>query len=189
MTKSEDFLSPNLKYKFTPEKQDQFFAFVEKTGNVTAGARHVGVSKAAVFYRVNKDPAFAKRLLEARELAVARLEQEAVRRAVEGVDRPIYQQGALVGVERVYSDNLLLALLKANDPKKYGRDGGDGGGGLVVNIVSMDPERTKATIEVKAQGGALPALPGENDFIPDSQIIDAMDQQVQIANMSEDDDG
>jgi hypothetical protein len=35
------------------------------------------------------------------------------------VKRPIYQGGKLVGHDVVYSDNLLLALLKARRPEKY----------------------------------------------------------------------
>lgn len=54
-----------------------------------------------------------------RQIAVA-LESEAVRRAVEGVQEPIYSKnGKLVGHRRKYSDALLLKLLEANNPEKF----------------------------------------------------------------------
>jgi hypothetical protein len=52
-------------------------------------------------------------------LAVGALEDEALRRAVEGVEEPVYQGGKQVGVIRKYSDALLMFLLKAARPEKY----------------------------------------------------------------------
>jgi hypothetical protein len=49
----------------------------------------------------------------------SRLEDEAVRRAYEGVERPVFQGGKQVGVVREYSDTLLIFLLKALRPEKY----------------------------------------------------------------------
>lgn len=42
-----------------------------------------------------------------------------MRRAVEGYQRPVYQKGELVGHETVYSDNMLLTLLRARAPDVY----------------------------------------------------------------------
>lgn len=47
------------------------------------------------------------------------LEQEAKRRAVDGTDKPVYQQGMVVGHIREYSDTLLIFLLKARKPLTY----------------------------------------------------------------------
>jgi hypothetical protein len=44
------------------------------------------------------------------------LEDEARRRAFEGVPKGVYYRGALVGYERKYSDRLLVQLLKAHPP-------------------------------------------------------------------------
>jgi hypothetical protein len=38
---------------------------------------------------------------------------------VEGVDKPVYQGGVLVGYVREYSDQLLVTLLKAHRPEKF----------------------------------------------------------------------
>ena len=42
-----------------------------------------------------------------------------MRRAVDGVEEPVYQGGQLVGTKLVYSDTLLGKLLNANRPAKY----------------------------------------------------------------------
>ena len=46
------------------------------------------------------------------------LEGEARRRAT-GISRDIYYAGEVVGAERVYSDTLLIFLLKAHRPAKF----------------------------------------------------------------------
>ena len=60
------------------------------------------------------------------------LEDEAVRRAKEGVEEPVYQGGKLVGHVQKYSDTLLIFLLKGAKPQKYGdkvrHTNGDGDG-------------------------------------------------------------
>ena len=48
-------------------------------------------------------------------------EDEAYRRVVEGVPRPIYKQGVQIGERRVKSEGLLKFLLVANVPDKYGK--------------------------------------------------------------------
>lgn len=68
------------------------------------------------------DPDFAEQVEEAQLFAAEVLEQEARRRAVEGVDRDVYYKGEVVGVETQYSDTLLIALLKANNPTKFNQN-------------------------------------------------------------------
>ncbi len=45
------------------------------------------------------------------------LEDEATRRAIEGVKKPVYQGSKKVGEILHYSDTLLIVLLKAQAPK------------------------------------------------------------------------
>ena len=45
------------------------------------------------------------------------LEAEARRRAVTGVEKPVYYKGKVVGSTTKYSGKLLMFLLKAHDPK------------------------------------------------------------------------
>jgi hypothetical protein len=52
------------------------------------------------------------------------LEAECRRRGRDGVEDPVYYQGAVVGYHRRYSDACLLALLKAHRPDRFtGRAG------------------------------------------------------------------
>lgn len=58
-----------------------------------------------------------------RQTAIA-LEEEARRRAMDGVLEPVYGKVGLLGYRRRFSDSLLIELLKANDPDKFGRGQG-----------------------------------------------------------------
>lgn len=69
-----------------------------------------------------RDPDFAAEVQEAREEADALLEHTAWLRAVQGVDKKLFQRGVQVvdaegnpGVETVYSDKLLEMMLAARD--------------------------------------------------------------------------
>lgn len=47
------------------------------------------------------------------------LEDEARRRAVDGIERPVYQGGVLVGAVTEYSDTLLAFALRGKKPETY----------------------------------------------------------------------
>jgi hypothetical protein len=51
---------------------------------------------------------------------IEKLEFEADRRAVEGIRKPVFYKGQIVGETWEYSDRLLMFRLKALDPEKYG---------------------------------------------------------------------
>ena len=52
--------------------------------------------------------------------ATEHLEREAWRRAHDGIAEPVFQHGKQVGTIQRYSDNLLMFLLKARAPDRYG---------------------------------------------------------------------
>jgi hypothetical protein len=58
---------------------------------------------------------------EAAEEATETLEAEAWRRAEHGVTKPIVSNGRVVCYVQQYSDMLMLALLAARRPEKYGK--------------------------------------------------------------------
>jgi hypothetical protein len=66
-----------------------------------------------------EDKEFAAEWDRALELAVGMFEDEAARRAVHGIDKPVFYQGEQCGVIREYSDTLLTVLLKAHKPDMY----------------------------------------------------------------------
>ena len=114
--------------KLTKARQERFLTSLAKTGNVTAAVATAGTSRTRVYELRKADPGFAARWEEAEEIAVDALEAEARRRAIEGVQEPLVSAGKLVRDDdgqpiavRRYSDNVLLALLKAHRPPRRER--------------------------------------------------------------------
>ena len=107
------------KLKLTAEKREQFLQALADSGSVTTAVATAGTSRTRVYELRKTDAVFAAAWDEAEEIAIDRLQDEARRRAIEGVAEPL-SAGKLVRgdddqpimVQR-YSDNLLLALLKA----------------------------------------------------------------------------
>ena len=89
-------------------------------GSVPRAAEAAGVNPYQPHRWAKKDEAFAKQMSEAKALGeriqLSLLEREADRRAVEGVEEPVYQKGELVGHIRRYSDLLLMFRTKKLDP-------------------------------------------------------------------------
>lgn len=94
-----------------------FLKNLAEYGVVTYAAQAAGVSKTAANHRRRRDEKFSRAWDAALEAATDVLEKEAVRRAVQGVDEPVYQGGKQVGTITRYSDTLLIFLLKANRDK------------------------------------------------------------------------
>ena len=111
------------KLKLTEACQQRFIKALSKTGSVTKAAALAGTSRTRVYELRKVDPVFAAAWEEAEEMAADELEDEARRRAVEGVPEPLVSGGKLVRDDdgqpimvRRYSDNLLVALMKARRP-------------------------------------------------------------------------
>jgi len=114
--------------KLIPARRELFLKALADTGSVTAAVAVAGTSRTRVYELRKADQAFASAWEEAEEIATDRLEDEARRRAVEGVPELLVSAGKLVRdddgqplVVRRYSDNLLLALLKAHRPARCER--------------------------------------------------------------------
>lgn len=106
--------------KLTPEKMAEFCAkLVESGGNVTAACEHIEVSRVCAYRHRKEDPDFRAMWLEAEGMAIERMEDEARRRAVEGVQEPVFHKGEQCGTIKKYSDTLMIFLLKAHAPEKY----------------------------------------------------------------------
>ena len=79
-------------------------------------------------YRWLRNRRYAARFREAEEHAIQALETEARRRAMVGIEKPIFYKGHAVTYVRAFSDGLLMFLLKAKRPDIY-RDRGPNGSG------------------------------------------------------------
>jgi hypothetical protein len=122
------------------DQKARYLRAVEQVGTLRAGCKAARVSHNTVYAWRELDEVFAMAENQARSTFADGLEEEVVRRARDGYDRPVYQGGELVGYERVYSDNLLWKLLQAVRPEKY-RDKLDlNVASVVKEVVGFDPK-------------------------------------------------
>lgn len=98
--------------------KEQFCAALRNIGVMRYACLQVNVGKSTVARWRAADPAFEAQVLAALDDAVEAMEQEAFRRAVLGVEKPVTVAGDRE-VIREHSDTLLIFLLKANRPEKY----------------------------------------------------------------------
>ncbi len=96
-----------------------FLAAYERTGGVYLACKAIDICYATFFQWKKRDPEFLSNFESARERIGELLEQEARRRAFEGVVRPVFQGGKKVGTVREYSDQVLMFLLKGAKPEVY----------------------------------------------------------------------
>ncbi len=132
----------------TKSKVRKFLKLLGDSANVSSACRALGIPRQNIYEWRRQDPDFARKMDEAVDLGTCALEDEAIRRGMEGWDEPVYYKGEVVGETRRYSDQLLLATLRARDPK-YRSDDLEGVGRvpivLNVNIVEQ-VERTPEVI-------------------------------------------
>jgi hypothetical protein len=125
----------------TRQSQDIYLDGIRQFGTLSHACQLAHVSPHTVYQWREMNDDFVLRENEAQEHLTQALEREALRRAFEGYDRPVYQRGVLVGYERVYSDSLLTTLLKARRPDRY-REHIDVSGSveqIVRQVVGFDP--------------------------------------------------
>lgn len=100
-------------------KRDAFLTAFAETGTLTHAARAADTDRSSHYYWMANDPEYPALFVTAGQRANDSLEREARRRAVEGIDKPVYQGGKQVGAIREYSDTLLIFLMKGAIPGKY----------------------------------------------------------------------
>ena len=105
--------------RWTPELRQKFLDLLGAGTSISGATKLLCVSRRWAQTLYSRDPVFAAAWRKAFAEGTAALEDEALRRAVEGTEQPIYYAGQLVGSTRVYSDRLLMFLLKARRPEKY----------------------------------------------------------------------
>ena len=94
---------------------------VEGGEGVVDAIQAEGMGHSQFYHRVGQLPELAEALARARLAPkMQALEDEAFRRAVKGVIKPVMSAGKVVAEVRRYSDTLLMFLLQAYDPETYG---------------------------------------------------------------------
>jgi len=134
---------------FTSDRKQQFLdlfrSHPELKGCRALCAEAVGVSITTVYDHLKRDPEFAEAFEDALQAFIdENLFAPALKRARDGVERPILggkYKDEIVTYEKVYSDAMMLAMLRAHraefrDKEAVGAAsvnlGGSGGGVLVV---------------------------------------------------------
>lgn len=92
---------------------------VEYCGNISKACEASGVARYWVYLEEKRNEEFAERFREAQQMGLDALEDKARERAALGVEKDVYYQGEVVGVEVNYSDTLMCLLLKGGKPEKY----------------------------------------------------------------------
>lgn len=105
--------------RLSPDRRRAFLDLLAACGNVTAAADAIGVSRAAAYKLRDRDTTFEDAWALALDRYAAALEAELHSRVFDGVARPVFQRGELVGHEVTKSDRLLEIALRARLPEKY----------------------------------------------------------------------
>ncbi len=122
-----------------------------ETANVRAAAVKTKIARGTWYDLRARDAEFKALWDQAVELGTEALEDEAVRRAHQGTEKPVFYQGKRCGSIQEYSDTLLIFLLKARRPEKY-RDNssveisGKGGAPIEVATPTLTDEERLARI-------------------------------------------
>lgn len=168
---------------WTEEKQRRFIEVLADTGQVALAAREVGMTRETA-YRLRRSAhgaAFARAWDAARHHAGSLLEDVAFERAIEGVERNVYDgNGEVVATRHVYNDRLLTFLLSALKPERYAQRAPSRLTAARVDTASSDavPEAT-----VEACLRALePPLPAPVDALLDT---DTLADELQLADVAD----
>src|SRR5215208_7588054 len=103
----------------TPKKDEAFFDALRDGRSISAACLEAGIPRSSAYRWRESDPSFRAKWDACVEEGTDRLEDEALRRARDGTEKPVYQGGKLVGTVREHSDTLMIFLLKARRPQKY----------------------------------------------------------------------
>lgn len=128
--------------KRTDRARERFIAVLSDSCNVSEAARAIGIGRTTAYEWKRDDKEFSDLWDEAEQYAADRLEREAWRRAVDGVDEPVFHKGEVVGHVRKYSDRMLEILLKGHRGEKYveKRQVEHSGGVAVVAVTDVDED-------------------------------------------------
>ena len=144
----------------TPKKREwkpAFIAALRETGNVRRAAEAAGIAWKTAYREREKAKRFREEWDDALGEATDLLEEEARRRAVEGLVRYKFHQGAPVlhpethepYYELEYSDTLLIFLLKAHRPEMFREryEHVHSGGDKPIEIVAIEAVKPEESDE------------------------------------------
>lgn len=128
--------------RFSPADKRAILETIAASGNLKSSIASLGFSPTTLDKARKADPQFDEAVRMSLAKANLELEQEARRRAVTGVKRKKYYKDQEIGEEIEYSDRLLMFLMQATDPDKYGKKGGSTNVNIQQNISTTDKDST-----------------------------------------------
>jgi len=107
----------NRRNGWTEARQRGFIAALARCGSVKAAAAHVGLSARTAYRLLDAENAdsFAAAWDQALDIGRARVQADALERAMNGSFVPVYRRGRLVRVEYRRCDKLAVALVSGRD--------------------------------------------------------------------------
>ncbi len=139
--------------KFDLETQKQFLENFSEVGVIKKAVKGLDISVRTVYRAKNCSERFRNAFNLAKKVAVENLEEEMYRRAVEGVERPVFQKGERVGATKHYSDGLLKFLSKTWAPDKFDSNEEKGiSGNVHIEINPPSEEDNERLIQGQVQG-------------------------------------
>lgn len=153
---------------YTEKRGAAFLKVLEETGCVKYACKLSKLPRQTAYDRRATDSAFAAMWDAALEKGTDALEDEAIRRASLGTERPVYQGGKKVGTVQEFSDTLLIFMLKARRPEKFkDRHQHDIAGNLAVT--QLTDEQLNARIAELAGKAGIGMAPGTEGVTPTSK--------------------
>lgn len=130
-----------------------FLYYYKKRYSIASAAKMAGTSRTTVFRLKKHDHNFAKKMEEAHEIVVDKLENSAMRRAIHGHNVPVYFQGVKCGTKRVYDNSLTIFMLKKNRPDKYDDK--------VANMIDPEEYAQRLNDALNSAANTVPSSPEE----------------------------
>ncbi len=103
------------------ERQEKFLDAFRTYGIVLIAARKAGVSHELHYNAMRVSETYRQAFAAIQQQHALGLEEQAREIAVNGIPEPVYYGRKLVAFKRKHSDSLLIRLLEANAPEKFGR--------------------------------------------------------------------
>lgn len=105
--------------QITHQEKRAFLAAFAHCGRIRRACHAANISWKSHYLWLKDDEDYKAAFEEAKEMAGDFLEDEAIRRAVEGVQKPVFYKGEHVDNVTEYSDTLLIVAMKGAKPDKY----------------------------------------------------------------------
>ena len=119
-----------------------YLGYLEVSGRKRYSAIMAGVDPGRMSYLMGKESDKKAREMLAMQGYCELIDAAVHDRAINGVERGVYFKGKRIATERHYSDSLLIALAKANNPKYRDHMSIDANvaAGVLVVQASLDPD-------------------------------------------------